>query len=97
MCIIGVYVSEGGVSTDPFDELRLDETFLAGGPQEASADERIAQAKRIARANSQLRAAGEIADGTGKPGFRKRARALPWFAIGAIIGVCIVVIAIIVS
>lgn len=85
------------MSTDPFDELQLDATFISGGPKEASADERIAQAKRIAGANSRLRAAGEIADGTGKPGFRKRARVLPWVGIGAIIAVCIVVVAIVAS
>lgn len=85
------------MTTDPFDELQLDSTFISAGPKEASADERIAQANRIARANGRLRAAGEIADGTGKPGFRKRARVLPWIGIGAIIAVCIVVVAIAVS
>jgi len=83
------------MSTDPFDELRLDESFLAGGPKEASAAERIEAAKRIARANNRLRASGEIADGTGKPGARRRIRLLPWVAVGAVIGAVIVVIAII--
>jgi hypothetical protein len=84
------------VSTDPFDEI-LDESFVSGGPREGSADERIAAARRIARQNDQLRASGEIADGTGKPGNRRRSRLLPWVAIGGVIGVVIVVIAVVVA
>jgi len=42
-----------------------EEGFLAAGPKEASAEERAAQAARIARGNDRLRAAGQIADGTG--------------------------------
>lgn len=83
------------MSTDPFDELRLDETFIQDGPREASADERLARATRIARSNDRLRAQGEIADGTGKPGSRRRSRTYPWIALGAVIGLVIVVVAVI--
>ena len=81
---------------DPFDELDdivLDEDFVSGGIKEAPADERIAQAKRIARANDRLRAEGEIADGTGKPRFHRIRRSVPWIAAGAVTaGVIIVVV-----
>ncbi len=83
------------MADDPFDELELDESFLQGGPKEASADERVAQARRIARQNDQLRAAGEISDGTGKPGFRRRSRSLPWIIIGASVAAVIVLLAVI--
>ena len=79
---------------DPFDDIVLDESFVAGGPKEAAADERIEQAARIARSNDRLRAAGEIADGSGKPGLRRRS--LPWIAIGAVVAVAIVVVVLIV-
>lgn len=80
-------------SPDPFDDLVLDETFVAGGPKEAPADERIARASRIARGNDRLSAAGEIADGTGKPGSRRLRRSTPWIAIGVIVAAVIVVLA----
>lgn len=79
---------------DPFDDLVLDDEFVAGGSREASADERVARMKRIARGNDRLRAAGEIADGSGKPG-RLGRKALPWIAIGATIAIVIVVIALV--
>jgi len=82
---------------DPFDELRLDEDFLRGGPREGSADERVQAAQRIARANNRLRAAGEIADGSGKPGASRRRRALPWIAIGAGVAIVIVLVAVLAS
>jgi hypothetical protein len=81
---------------DPFDELVLDENFVADGPKEAAADERIAKAARIARSNDQLKAEGEIADGSGKPRFQRVRKSAPWIAIGAIVGVAIVVIVLIV-
>lgn len=80
---------------DPFDELVLDEDFVTGGVTEASAEERIAKAQRIARSNDRLRASGEIADGSGKPRFHKVRRSAPWIAIGVAVGVAIVVIALI--
>ena len=77
------------------DELVLDEDFVSGGVAEASAEERIAQAQRIARANDRLRALGEIADGTGKPAFRRMRRSAPWIAIGAVVAGVIVVVALV--
>ncbi len=78
---------------DPFDDIVLDDDFVAGGVAERTADERIAQAQRIARANDQLRAAGEIADGAGKPRFHRTRRLIPWVAVGTVAAVGIVVIA----
>ena len=80
--------------SDPFDEL-LDPEQLAKAPREDDAEARIARARRIAAANDRLAAAGEIADGTGKPGSRGMRRAAPWVAIGAAVGIVIVVLALV--
>ncbi|MDP1879269.1 MAG: hypothetical protein Q8M17_17105 [Actinomycetota bacterium] len=74
------------------DGLVLDDDFVSGGPKEATADERIAKAARIARSNDRLRAAGEISDGSGKPRFARTRRSAPWIAIGAAVAIAIVVI-----
>ena len=74
------------------DELVLDEDFVRGGRTEASADERIAKAQRIARENARLRRAGEIADGSGKPAFRMRKRGV-WLIAAAVTAGAIVLIA----
>ena len=81
---------------DPFDELILNEDFIADGRKEATAEERIAKANRIARSNDRLRAAGEISDGSGKPGFQRVRKSAPWIAIGAVIAIAIVVLVLIV-
>jgi hypothetical protein len=81
---------------DPFDELILNEDFIADGRKEATAEERIAQANRIARSNDRLRAAGEIADGSGKPRFQRARKSAPWIAVGAVIAIAIVVLVLIV-
>ena len=78
---------------DPFDDLVLDETFIAGAPKEDAADERIAKAARIARGNDRLAAAGEIADGSGKPAYGRLRRSTPWIAIGIAAAVVIIVVA----
>lgn len=80
---------------DPFEEIVLDEDFISGGPKEMTAEQRIAQAQRIARDNDRLRAAGEIADGSGKPRYSKLRKSTPWIAIGVVVAVAIVVVAII--
>lgn len=80
---------------DPFDELVLDEDFVSSGVKEPTAEERVAKAQRIARANDELKASGEIADGSGKPRFHRVRRSAPWIAIGVVIAVAIVVIALI--
>ena len=87
--------SSGNDNAADVDALVLDEDFIRGGRPEATAEERLAQARRIARANDQLRAAGEIADGTGKPGRRPRRSWLVWTAAGVAIGV--IVLAVLVS
>ena len=84
-----------GSEPDPFDELVLDEDFVAKGVPEAAADERLARMRNIARANDRLRASGEIADGSGKPRFHRTRRSAPWIVIGALVAVTIVVVAII--
>jgi hypothetical protein len=81
---------------DPFDELILNEDFVTGGPKEATAEERIARANRIAQGNDRLRAAGEISDGSGKPRFQRMRRTAPWIAIGAVVAIAIIVIVLIV-
>lgn len=80
-------------STPDYDELS-DPDFLAKGPKEASADERVAQASRIARGNERLKHDGEISDGVGKPKYGRMRKGAPWIVIGAVIGVTIVVVAI---
>lgn len=85
------------MTQDPFDELDdivLDEDFIAGGAKEATAEDRIAKAQRVARANDRLRSEGEISDGTGKPRFHRVRRSIPWIVIGAVIAGGIVVVAI---
>lgn len=84
---------DDGDDLEHLDELVLDEDFVSGGVTEASAEDRIAQAQRIARANDRLRAQGEIADGTGKPAYRRMRRSAPWIAIGAVVAGVIVVLA----
>lgn len=78
---------------DRLDELVLDDEFVSGGVTEASAEERVARARRIAHANDRLRAQGEIADGTGKPAYRRMRRSAPWIVIGAVVAGVIVVLA----
>ena len=81
---------------DPFDDLVIDESFIADGVKEAAAEERIAQANRIARSNDRLKASGEISDGSGKPRFHRVRKSAPWIAIGAVVGIAIVVVVLIV-
>ena len=77
-----------------FDRL-LDPLTLPPAPKEASADERIAQAARIARGNERLKREGDISDGVGKPKFRSVRKSAPWIAIGLVIGITIVVLALV--
>lgn len=83
-----------GESFDELDSLTLDEEFISGGVREDTAEDRIAKAQRIARANDRLRAQGEISDGTGKPAYRRLRRSIPWIVIGAAIAGGIVLVAI---
>ncbi len=77
-----------------FDKL-LDPQFLAGGPTERSAQERIAQASRIAQGNERLKREGEIADGVGKPKYGRIRKGAPWIAISVVTGVTIVLLALV--
>ena len=81
---------------DPFDDIVLDEDFVTGGVKEPTAEERIEKARRIARSNDHLRAAGEISDGSGKPRFHRVRKSAPWIAIGAALAIGIVVLVLIV-
>jgi hypothetical protein len=89
----GEAMTQERAEDEDWDAVILDEDFVSGAPTEASAEERIAQARRIARANDRLRAEGEISDGTGKPAYRRLRRSAPWIVIGAIVGGVIVVVA----
>ena len=80
---------------DPFEEIVLDDDFIAGGVKEPTAQERAARLRHIAAANDRLKAAGEISDGTGKPRFHAIRKSAPWIAIGAVIAVTIVVVVLI--
>ena len=80
---------------DPFDELVLDEDFVSGGAKEPAAEDRIEKAQRIARRNDQLRASGEISDGSGKPRYHRVRKSAPWIAIGVVIAATIVVVALV--
>ena len=81
---------------DDVDALVLDDAFVQGGRREPSAEERAAKARRIARANDELRARGEISDGSGKPAFHARARRNRILAIAAVVAIAIVVVVLLV-
>ncbi|MBI1352635.1 MAG: hypothetical protein GC156_16160 [Actinomycetales bacterium] len=80
---------------DPFDSVEFDEEFVSGGVREPTAEERAARLRRIAAANDRLRAEGEISDGSGKPRFHAMRRSAPWIAVGAIVGITIIVVVLI--
>jgi hypothetical protein len=80
---------------DPFDELVLDEDFVSGGAKEPAAEDRIEKAQRIARRNDQLRASGEISDGSGKPRYHRVKKSAPWIVIGVLVAAAIVVVALV--
>lgn len=71
-----------------------DDFSLDAAPKEATAEERAAKAARIARENDRLRKAGQIADGSGKPAYRRASKVAPWIGIGACVAIAIVLIAV---
>ncbi len=71
-----------------------DDLVAQSGPTEASAEERMEHAARIARENDRLKRAGQISDGTGKPVYRRAARLAPWVAIGAGVAIVIILVAV---
>lgn len=89
-------MSQHEPSPDDLDALVLDERFIRGGRPEPSAEERAAKAQRIARANDELRARGEISDGSGKPVYHAKAKRNRIIAISAIVAVAIVVVVLLV-
>ncbi len=98
------YTQEVSTNSEPrdnfddsvFDDLVIDESFLAGAPREESADERVARMRRIAQENDRLRQAGEIADGAGKPRYSRTARTVSWILIGSLAGGAIITAALLV-
>jgi hypothetical protein len=78
---------------DPFDDVVLDDSFIAGGVKEPTAAERTERAARIARGNDRLSAAGEIAVGSGKPSYQRLRKSTPWILIGVVVAVAIVAVA----
>ena len=62
-------------------------------PKEQTAEERAAKAARIARENDRLRKAGQIADGSGKPVYRRASKVAPWVGIGAAVAIVIILVA----
>ncbi|NDH13875.1 MAG: hypothetical protein EBY47_02130 [Actinobacteria bacterium] len=59
-----------------------EDEFLTAAPKEGTADERAAQAARIAQGN----------DGSGKPVYRRSAKVVPWIGMGTAIAVLVVVV-----
>ncbi len=70
-----------------------DDLTIEAAPKEPTAQERAAKAARIARENDRLRKAGQIADGSGKPAYRRSSKVAPWVGIGAAVAIVIVVVA----
>ncbi len=77
------------------DDVVLDEEFIRGGVREEAAEVRLERISRISRENNRLQAAGEIADGTGRPSARRMRKAVPWIAFGAVAAVVIIVMALV--
>lgn len=83
-------------SPDDLDAFVLDERFIQAGRPEPSAEERASKAQRIARANDELRARGEISDGSGKPVFHAKAKRNRIIAISAVVAIAIIVVVLLV-
>lgn len=80
-------------SGDQVPDFIPEDFCVDAAPKEATAEERAAKAARIARENDRLRKAGQIADGSGKPAYRRGSKVAPWVAIGAAVAVVIVLVA----
>lgn len=78
---------------DEIPDFIPDDFAIDSAPKEPTAEERAAKAARIARENDRLRKAGQIADGSGKPVYRRASRLVPWVAIGAAVAIVILVVA----
>ena len=80
-------------SGDGIPDFIPDDFAVGAAPKEATAEERAAKAARIARENDRLKKAGQIADGSGKPAYRRASKVAPWVGIGAVVAVVIIVVA----
>jgi hypothetical protein len=78
---------------DEIPDFIPDDFAIDAAPKEPTADERAAKAARIARENDRLKRAGQIADGSGKPAYRRTAKVAPWVGIGAAVAIVIIVVA----
>jgi len=82
-------------SGDGIPDFIPEDFTIDAAPKEGTAEERAARAARIARENDRLKRAGQIADGSGKPAYRRGAKVAPWIAIGAAVAIVIVVVALV--
>lgn len=79
---------------DAIPDFIPDDFAIDAAPKEPTAEERAAKAARIARENDRLKKAGQIADGSGKPAYRRASKVAPWVGIGAAVAIVIVVVAV---
>lgn len=85
----------GDNTGDEVPDFVPDDLAIDAAPKEPTAEERAAKAARIARENDRLKRAGQIADGSGKPVYRRSSRVAPWVGIGAAVAIVILVLAIV--
>ena len=78
---------------DQIPDFIPDDFAIDAAPKELTAEERVAKAARIARENDRLKKAGQIADGSGKPVYRRASKVAPWVGIGAAVAIVIIVVA----
>lgn len=78
---------------DEIPDFIPDDFAIDAAPKEPTAEERAAKMARIARENDRLQKAGQIADGSGKPAYRRASKVAPWVGIGAAVAILIVVVA----
>lgn len=85
----------GASPGDEIPDFIPDDFAIDAAPKEPTAEERAAKAARIARENDRLKNAGQIADGSGKPVYRRASKVAPWVAIGAAVAIVIIVVALV--
>ncbi|MGA0209000.1 MAG: hypothetical protein ACO3LZ_03680 [Candidatus Nanopelagicales bacterium] len=88
---------DGPDSSEEIPDFIPDDFVIDAALKEPTAEERATKAARIARENDRLRKAGQIADGSGKPVYRRASKLAPWVGIGAVVAIVIVVIALVAS
>ena len=80
---------------DEIPDFIPDDFAIEAAPKEPTAEERAAKAARIAQENDRLKKAGQIADGSGKPVYRRASKVAPWVGIGAAVAIVIIVVALV--